>query len=240
MLAFDSHVHTRFSDGTIFYNGIADLKELHRKHGFDAFTITDHNTTKGLRYASRACEHLGIPFIPGLEISAKEGHVVAYGVERWEHPAYRLPLVEVLELLMEQNAVIVPAHPFDGRMGIGNLIFEPEIKRRIHGFEIFNGASPRQNLRCTRKAGNLPGELAMYAGSDCHSKVMFYRYHVELDCNSTKVDDILEAMRDTTKVKPVGSLLEILRWIGDYVPAEIGRRNLKRARKGVEVPELFS
>ncbi|MHA1792170.1 MAG: PHP domain-containing protein [Promethearchaeota archaeon] len=230
-LTLDSHVHTRFSDGTIFYNGLSDLKALKKKHGFNAFTITDHNTTRGIAYARRACKILGVPFIPGVEISAKEGHVVAYGIDRWEIGAYKLTLMEVLEKLDEQNAVKVIAHPFDGRMGIGNLIFKKEVQKQIDGFEIFNGASPQQNLKCTIKARDLPKKFPMFSGSDCHSHVLFYKYHVEIEVDSTSLEDILEAMRNKYAVRPVGPIIDIFNWIGDFVPAEIGRKQIKKLKR---------
>src|SRR5271157_1650510 len=138
MLKFDSHVHTRYSDGTIFYNGLSDLKRLVKRDKITAFTITDHNTTGG------------IPFIPGVEISAKEGHVVAYGIEDWQHGAYQLSLAEVLDTCNDRNAVLVVAHPLDRRMGIKQLMFSPDVIKRVHGYEILNGASPRPNLNLLR------------------------------------------------------------------------------------------
>ncbi|MHA1684122.1 MAG: PHP domain-containing protein [Promethearchaeota archaeon] len=231
MIRFDSHVHTRFSDGTIFYNGIGDLKRLVKKYNFNTFAVTDHNTTRGLDYVGRACKKLGLIFIPGIEISTKQGHIAAYGVYEWDHKAYTLDLMDTLERLQDLNAVIVPVHPFDGRMGIGSRIFDAAVRKRIDGFEVFNGASPWQNMRCTVKAKNLVSTHAMFSGSDCHSPVMFYRYHTEVDCNSSRLDDILECMRDKYKVKPVGPLLDLFRWMGDYIPAEIGRKRLKRGKK---------
>nr|MDO8118007.1 hypothetical protein [Candidatus Sigynarchaeota archaeon] len=227
MLVFDPHVHTRFSDGTIFYNGLADLKCLIRRDGITAFTMTDHNTTRGLAHGRKACTALGIPFIPGIEISAKEGHLVAYGIERWEKPAYSLTLHEVLDVLAKENAVIVIAHPLDKRMGIKGLLFDPSVIRRIHGYEILNGASPKPNLDLLRTDRGALGGLCQYAGSDCHSHVLFFKFHVELRCDSGKLDNILEAMRDPHRVVPVGPVLDIPHWIADFPPAFTRRRALK-------------
>ena len=237
MIKFDGHVHTRFSDGTIFYNGVDDLRSLHRRHSFDAFAVTDHNTTRGVGFARRACGLLGIPFIPGVEISTKEGHVVAYGVEKWVAPAYSKTLHEVLDELEWLNAVIVPAHPLDRRMGIGRALFDPRVASRVHGYELWNGASPRPNMKLLRAVHETPDplrRLARFSGSDCHSHVLFFRFHVELECDSTRLDDMLEAMRDPRNVCPVAPSLpwHLARWIGDYPPAELGRRSIKVAERG--------
>nr|MDO8115413.1 hypothetical protein [Candidatus Sigynarchaeota archaeon] len=231
MLKFDSHVHTRFSDGSIFYNGIADLKMLVKRDKITAFTITDHNTTAGQRYARKACDVLGIPFIPGIEISAKEGHIVAYGIDTWKYGAYQLTLPEVLDACNDRNAVLVIAHPLDRRMGIKQRLFSPDIIKKINGYEILNGASPRPNLELLRSDRSALAGLCMYAGSDCHSTVLFCKFHVVLDCESVKVDDILECMRDNRKVRPVGPVLDIPHWVADFPPAFTRRRMLKQLEK---------
>ena len=224
---FDSHVHTRFSDGTIFYNGLVDLKYLIKRDGMNAFTITDHNTTKGLDYASRACQKLDLPFIPGIEVSTKDGHVAAYGIEDWKYGAYTLTLMEAIDKLVEKNAVIVPAHPLDKRMGIKALLFKPEVIKHIHGYEVYNGASPRANLKLLNMNRSLLNRKGQFAGSDCHSKVLHYKYHIELDADSSNVDDILEAMRNPAKVCPVGPILDLAHWVADFPPAFSHRRRLK-------------
>ncbi len=227
MLAFDPHVHTRFSDGTIFYNGLADLKFLKKRHGIGAFTMTDHNTTRGLSYGRRACDILGLPFLPGIEISAKEGHLVAYGIEAWNKPAYSMSLHEILDMLLDENAVVVIAHPLDRRMGIKELLFDPDVIKRVHGYEVLNGASPRPNLDLLRADRTMLKGLCQFAGSDCHSHVLFFKYHVLLDCDSETRDGMLDAMRDPSRVVPVGSVLDIPHWIADFPPAFTRRRALK-------------
>ncbi|MFX0099088.1 MAG: PHP domain-containing protein [Candidatus Hodarchaeota archaeon] len=231
MLKFDPHVHTRFSDGAIFYNGLIDLKKLIKRDKITAFTITDHNTTKGLDYTKRACKKLSLPFIPGIEISTKDGHIAAYGIEEWSHGAYTLKLPEALDILNDMNAVIVIAHPYDRRMGAKDLLFDPEVIKRVDGYELMNGASPFANLKLSRMDRGPLKDLCVYSGSDCHSMVLYCKYHVELDCNSTRLDDILECMRDRRKVKPKGFMLDILHWIADYPPAETKRRKLKKLKR---------
>jgi predicted metal-dependent phosphoesterase TrpH len=234
MLKFDSHVHTRFSDGSIFYNGLVDLKRLVKRHKITAFAITDHNTTRGLAYAKKVCDVIDLPFIPGMEISAKEGHVVAYGIDTWQHGAYQLTLDEVLDKCNDINAVTVIAHPFHKRMGIKLRVFDPNVIKRIQGYEILNGASPFPNMQLLRMNREALSNLCMYAGSDCHSPVLFYKFHVELDCDSTKLDDILEAMRHRQNVHPVGPILDLPTWIADFPPAFTHRRVLKQFERSAK------
>nr|MDO8087167.1 hypothetical protein [Candidatus Sigynarchaeum springense]MDO8118921.1 hypothetical protein [Candidatus Sigynarchaeota archaeon] len=231
MLKLDPHVHTRFSDGSIFYNGFSDLKYLVKRDKITAFTVTDHNTTRGLKYARRACELLGLPFVPGIEISAKEGHLVAYGLEQWNKGAYQLTVDEVIDACRAANAVVVVAHPMDKRMGIKKLMFEPRIFKRVDGFEYYNGATPLNAVNLVKHGlGPLHG-LCRYAGSDCHSSVLFCKFHVLVDAASDKLDDALEAMRDRRKVTAVGPVMDIPHWIADFPPAFTKRRVIKRLQR---------
>jgi predicted metal-dependent phosphoesterase TrpH len=235
MLKFDPHVHTRFSDGSIFYNGIADLKYLVKRDKITAFTATDHNTTRGLKYTKRACDVLGLPFIPALEISAKEGHMVAYGITEWHKGAYQFTVDEVIDACEAQNAVIVVAHPMSKRMGIKKLLFEPRVYERVDGFEYFNGATPANAVNLNKHDLAPLRGLCRYAGSDCHSHVLFCKFHVLVDAASHKLDDVLEAMRDRRKVTAVGPVMDIPTWIADFPPALAKRRVIKRLeRRGKE------
>jgi predicted metal-dependent phosphoesterase TrpH len=167
-------------------------------------------------------------FIPGIEISAKEGHIVAYGIEEWSYGAYQLTLDEVLDTCAGLGATVVVAHPLDRRMGIKGRLFEPSVISRIHGYEALNGASPRPNLNLLRSDRSALRSLAVYSGSDCHSPVLFYKFHVEVEASSPRLQDILEAMRKRSRVKPIGPVLDLGHWIADFPPAFSHRRRIKQ------------
>ncbi|HPM62477.1 MAG TPA: PHP domain-containing protein, partial [Methanoregulaceae archaeon] len=76
MLSCDLHVHTIFSR-----DGESTPLEIIRRAeavGLDAIAITDHDTVEG------AIAALSIPtslvIIPGIEISTRQGHLIALGV----------------------------------------------------------------------------------------------------------------------------------------------------------------
>src|SRR5207247_10102493 len=56
----------------------ADLVARARQVGLDGIAITDHNSVAGIREAEAAAGDLIV--IPGIEISTRSGHVIAYGV----------------------------------------------------------------------------------------------------------------------------------------------------------------
>jgi len=77
-VVFDAHSHTNVSHdvrGTLMrgFDTEANLR-WHRRAGFDAVFVTDHNTVDGLR------PHVGPPALcPGIEVSAWKAHIVLLG-----------------------------------------------------------------------------------------------------------------------------------------------------------------
>ncbi|MBO4367724.1 MAG: PHP domain-containing protein [Clostridia bacterium] len=80
MLA-DIHLHSTASDGM---DTPARIAFLAREAGIGLISLTDHDTTGGVRECSEACRGYGIRFLPGIEISAGEGgniHVLGYNID---------------------------------------------------------------------------------------------------------------------------------------------------------------
>ena len=79
----DLHIHSNFSDGELSPTEIA---EEVKKAGLAAFSITDHDTIRGLPEAKEAAERLGLEFVPGVEISIffdnPSFHILAYYFEQ--------------------------------------------------------------------------------------------------------------------------------------------------------------
>jgi hypothetical protein len=145
-VVFDVHSHTNVShdvQGTLMrgFDTEADLR-WHRRAGFDAVFVTDHNTVAGLR------PHAGPPALcPGIEVSAWKAHVVLLGdsvpVNRGR---YNNSLEALRTLLAESDSVY-------GALSVLSL---PEYERNhwsrldtlvaagADGFEIVN-ASPKAN-----------------------------------------------------------------------------------------------
>ncbi len=75
----DLHLHSNRSDGT---EDPADVVARARQEGVRTVALTDHDTTSGWAEAAEAATAHGLTFIPGMELSAKDGwrsvHVLAY------------------------------------------------------------------------------------------------------------------------------------------------------------------
>lgn len=75
----DLHLHSVHSDGT---QPPAEVMAAAHRHGLRTVALTDHDTTSGWAEAAEATASLGMTFLPGMELSAREGwrsvHVLGY------------------------------------------------------------------------------------------------------------------------------------------------------------------
>lgn len=80
---YDLHTHSVISDGTTSPSEIAaEAAQL----GLEGFALTDHDTIAGWDEAREAAHHLGVEFLPGIEITTTHNHssrhLLGYGIDR--------------------------------------------------------------------------------------------------------------------------------------------------------------
>ncbi len=113
----DLHTHSTASDG--IYAPAELLRQAHGV-GLRVLALTDHDTTNGLDEASATAQHLGIDFIPGIEINTDVGsdeiHVLGYYLQ-YQQPEFQRVLQilrdarerrgqRMVELLNEQGVAV--------------------------------------------------------------------------------------------------------------------------------------
>jgi len=78
----DLHSHSIVSDGTM---SPRELVQRAAANGVDLYALTDHDETGGLAAAAACARELGLPFVPGIEISVtwagRTVHVVGLGID---------------------------------------------------------------------------------------------------------------------------------------------------------------
>lgn len=160
----DLHSHTRFSPDSLV-DPEAYVARV-RRTGLDRIAVTDHNTIDGALIAYKLAPDL---VIVGEEIDTGDGgELIAFYVH--EALPAGLPMMEAIERLREQGAVISVSHPVDrhrgSAMGESNT---RKIAGLVDALEVFNA-------RCLTAADNVrAAELArqygkaVTAGSDGHT-----------------------------------------------------------------------
>jgi len=156
-LKIDLHVHTCYS-----YDAVTTLEEVvtySKKRGLDGVAITDHDTLLG---ALKLLQKSEILVIPGIEITALGGHVIALNITRSIPP--KLDLSETVQRIHEAGGIAVAAHPIS--------IYKSTLSQRITSYdaiEVINSAAVPFSFSTylSRKLAarlNLP----QTAGSDSH------------------------------------------------------------------------
>ena len=122
------HVHTTYSDGTAT---VAEVLTAARSAGADAVLITDHDSL-GARRDGWEGTHSGVFLLVGTEVSPKQGHYLAFGVDREIAHAGRSAL-QIAAAVRAAGGVGFAAHPFS----VGGHMLVAPVARRIvlpHGW----------------------------------------------------------------------------------------------------------
>ncbi len=160
-MKFDLHVHSTHSGDSIM--SAKDIAMRAVEVGFDGFALTDHNTTSGNREAARQAKSAGLAFIPGIEVSTQEGHLLGLGIKStikaW------IPAEEAVAKIHDQGGLAIAAHPYDfTRHGMGDVLRGLD----IDAIEVINGKTFLGNGHARKVAAELG--LPVTAGSDAHTK----------------------------------------------------------------------
>jgi PHP domain len=122
------HLHTTYSDGT------ATLREVVAAAGaagVDVVLVTDHDSLAARRDGWEGRRD-GVFVLVGTEVSPKQGHYLAFGVDR-EIPHTGRSALQIAAAVREAGGVGFAAHPFSR----GGQMLVPALARRIvlpHGW----------------------------------------------------------------------------------------------------------
>jgi predicted metal-dependent phosphoesterase TrpH len=187
----DLHVHSQHSpDSLLTLETIASrLGSL----GLSGFALTDHNTLDGhAELARMSAQFPEFVFVPGVEISTREGHLLVYGVT--VTPPAGLAVADTIEWVRDRGGVCVLAHPFRLAHGVGRTVAE---RVCVTGIETVNGHnSPGANGRAADVAARR--HLATTGGSDAHQTTDLGRAYTEFPEGTTGVEGVLNAIRNGT------------------------------------------
>jgi predicted metal-dependent phosphoesterase TrpH len=165
----DLHIHTVYSDG---YGTPAAVLESARAAGMDVIAITDHDEIRGALLAQELAAAYGVGFVPGIEITTADGHLLALFVEKLI-PA-GLSLEQTLQRVGDQGGLCVAAHP--GAPGMPSLtperiwdvLVQPDLARVLVGVEVYNIGLPLLTCNRVGQAVARGAALAQIANSDSH------------------------------------------------------------------------
>lgn len=172
----DLHIHTAYSvDGTATPQAV--LKHAAHHTDLDVVAITDHDEIRGALEARELAGQYAIEVVPGVEITSRDGHILALWVER-NIPA-GLSAEETIGRIGEQGGLAIAAHPMTRGTSslsdktIRRVLNIPDLAAIFIGIETFNAGllyDRRSNRMARLLAQTLP--MAQVANSDAHTPWM--------------------------------------------------------------------
>jgi predicted metal-dependent phosphoesterase TrpH len=160
-MRIDLHCHSRYSPDAAVDPVL--LVKRARVLGLDGVAITDHNAVVGGKKAyayGRALDSFLV--VRGVEVSAAEGHVLAYGVE--DDVPRGLPTEETVERIEALGGVAVAAHPYRFWSGLGE---EATTSASFAAYEVQNARTLRRGNERARRLAARAGRPGT-GGSDAH------------------------------------------------------------------------
>jgi predicted metal-dependent phosphoesterase TrpH len=159
-MKLDLHVHSNHSRDAS--PSPKEILEFCGKVGLDGCAITDHNAIDGSLEAYKLGHEMGLLVIRGIEVSAKEGHVLAYGVG--ELVPRGLSMADTIQRIHSAGGIAVAAHPKRFPSGLG---LELAREGKFDAIEIINGGSSRRGNKLARRVAEMK-RMPVTAGSDAH------------------------------------------------------------------------
>lgn len=202
-LKIDLHVHTCYS-----YDAVTTLEDVvaySKKRGLDGVAVTDHNTLKG---ALKLQQENSFLIIPGMEISTRQGHVLAINITTSIPPT--LDVRETIERVHEVGGIVVAAHPTT----LMNGGLRTRIDSGFDAIEVINSSvvpfffSVYLNRKIAERF-----RLPQTAGSDAHCPFEIGTAYTIVDADP-KLDEIVEAIEKGATVpygKPISWRMRVRR-----------------------------
>jgi predicted metal-dependent phosphoesterase TrpH len=191
-MKFDLHLHTTRHSPDSQMDPPALLRRA-RELGLDGVVITEHDwlwteeELEGLRALAP-----GLVILSGIEVSAREGHFLVYGVTN----PFALPRgIGVAELCREvhrQGGAVVAAHPFRWGQPFDDILREE--RPELDGLEVMSNnmdAGCRRQAAEARRATGLAG----LGNSDAHHEDTLGVCYTDFDALIRRDCDLVEAIR---------------------------------------------
>lgn len=188
-MKIDLHNHTTLSSRCSRLD-VRDLITRAMSMELDAVCVTEHDTLEGGRHARDIGREMGFTVIPGQEVSAHEGDILAFGME--SDGLYGIGLDELCRIAEAENAVLIPAHPYRRMVNaVGNLMFD--YGACFVAVEGLNGnCSPDENWSAQVAAEKMA--LPVTGGSDAHVLGKVGMYYTLFD-ESLIIEDVGSLVR---------------------------------------------
>lgn len=217
----DMHIHSCYSIN-LWGNNIfmppsrstpEDIIKSAVKKGITCIGIMDHDTVAGSLHAAKLAKKYKVVIMPGAEVSSRDGHILAYGIQ--ENIKSKLSAEETVELIKQQGGFAVAAHPFNIGLALNEEIVM-KLRKKLLALEVYNGHSFTNKK--VKPFADRHG-FAQVAGSDAHSLSEIGNAYFSINHPIHTPEDIIAAIK---KKKTVPHLVRNASVMFGIVPNALG------------------
>jgi predicted metal-dependent phosphoesterase TrpH len=196
-MRFDLHMHTTRHSPDSEMDPLALVRRA-QLVGLEGVVITEHDwlwTEAELEELRAAAP--GLVVLAGIEVSAREGHFLTYGV----HDPFALPrgigVAEMCREVHRQGGAVVAAHPFRWGQCFDDILRtqEPE----LDGLELMTSNMDADIRRRAAEIGRRYGFTGL-GSSDAHREEVLAFCYTDFDATIRDNRDLVEAIRSRRAV----------------------------------------
>lgn len=188
-LRIDLHLHTTNSADS--YVRFEDAIRRCREENLDGFAVTDHDILTEI--PGQAHEESNLIILPGVEVTARGAHVLAFDISEPIPPGLSIP--ETVEKIHDQRGIAIIAHPYSvfrtwvNQREIGDAGFDCVEVLNAHQFPL--RMMLKKNISLAEKLG-----LPHTGGSDAHIPKTVGRAYTIVEAETRDAEDVLSAIRN--------------------------------------------
>jgi predicted metal-dependent phosphoesterase TrpH len=190
---FDLHLHTTRHSPDSSMDPFAMLRRA-KEIDLDGVVITEHDwlwTEPELDELRAAAP--GLIVLAGIEVSAKQGHFLAYGIHNPFAVPHGIDVTQLCHEVHRQGGAVVAAHPFRWGQPLDDILSRD--RPVLDGLELMTS---HMDAECRRQAARVQREYALagLGSSDAHDEQTLGVCFTDFAGTIRDGRDLVEAIRD--------------------------------------------
>ncbi len=201
-LLIDLHCHTwpLSTDSALAPD---ELIERAKEAGLDGICLTEHDYFWDREHAQRLAAKHDFLVLPGCEIGTEDGHMLVFGLHRYEHGMYHIR--QLAQMVLAVEGAMVAAHPYRRAMPwppddeeeyhrAVERVKHREAYGHVTAVEVENGRGSKAENAFSRRVAEdlaLPGT----AGTDSHAIRDIARCATFFESTVESLDDLIAELR---------------------------------------------
>jgi predicted metal-dependent phosphoesterase TrpH len=196
-MKFDLHMHTTRHSPDSRMDPFAMCRRA-EVTGLDGVVITEHDwlwTEEELTELRR--EHPGLVILAGIEVSAREGHFLVYGVSNPFALPHGIGVSELCREVHRQGGAVVAAHPYRWRQPFDDILAQQ--RPELDGLELMTN---NMDEECRRRAAQINKRLGLcgLGSSDAHNEDVLGFCYTDFRAEIRDGADLVAAIRSRQAV----------------------------------------